>query len=113
MEDQAILIESLYEKAKDYTNTTIEIAKLKALEKTSDVVSSLVPRLIVILFLLIFVIIFNIAISLWLGRLMGETYYGFLAVSGFYILTAAIVHFFLHDSIKTNISNALINRLMN
>jgi hypothetical protein len=113
MEEQAVLMEALYEKARDYTNTTLEIAKLKALDKTSDVISSLVPRIIVWCLLLMFAIIFNIAVSLWLGAIMGQAYYGFLMVSGFYILTAAIVHFLLQPSIKRKISNAIITRLLN
>jgi len=106
-------MEALYEKARDYTNTTIEIAKLKAIEKTSDIISSLVPRLIVLCLLIMFVIVFNIAVSLWLGALMGQAYYGFLVVSAFYILSAAIVHFMISDSIRRNIGNAIISRLLN
>ena len=112
MEDNTVLIESLYEKTKEYANTTIELTKLKALDKTADVVSSLVPRLVLIIFILIFVFILNIAISFWLGELTGKIHYGFFIVAGFYMLIALIVYF-MHPGIKKRISNAIITRLLN
>ncbi len=113
MEEQAIVMESLYEKAKEYASTNIELAKLKAIDKAADVVSALVPRLIVLLALLIFLFIANIAVALWLGLVMGRAWYGFAVVAAFYLLVAAVVHFVMQPSMKKNIANAVIARLLN
>jgi len=43
MESNAKLIEALLEKVSDYGVTSFELVKLKALDKTSDAVSSLIP----------------------------------------------------------------------
>ena len=47
MEDNAKLFESLLERATEYGKTSYELVKLKALDKTSDVVSSFIPHSIV------------------------------------------------------------------
>src|SRR5690606_38962687 len=100
MEEQSTSLESLYEKTKEYVNTNIELAKLKAVDKTSDILSSAVPRIIVGIFLVVFVMVFNIAVSLWLGEILGKSYYGFFTVAGFYLLLALVIHFGLSSTIK-------------
>ncbi len=47
MEDNTRLLESLLERASEYVKTSLELVKLKALDKTTDVVSSLVPHSVV------------------------------------------------------------------
>jgi hypothetical protein len=47
MEENKKLIESLLEKATEYGKTSFELVKLKALDKTSDVVSSFIPHSVV------------------------------------------------------------------
>lgn len=113
MEEQAAVLESLYEKAKEYANTNIELARLKTAGRISDLVSTLVPRLLVLLLLLIFLFIANIALSLWLGDVLGRSYYGFLVVSAFYLVLALAVHFFLSAALKRSIANKLVQRLLN
>ncbi len=112
MEEQPFSPEALYEKAKDYTNTTLELAKLKALDKASDLVSTTVPRVAVIILLLLFAFCANMALSFWLGALTGQTYYGFLIVAGFYLLLALFIHYVLHKSIKRRIANAFIKKIL-
>lgn len=112
-EQQATSLEALYEKTKEYVNTNIDLAKLKAIDKTSDIVSSFVPKLLIAVCLLLFVVGANIALSLWLGDLLGKNYYGFLAVSGFYLLIAIIIHFGLSSTIKKRVANAIVSRLLN
>ena len=59
MEDNAKLIESLIEKATDYGKTTFELAKLKALDKTSDIASSFIPHSAVIILIASFLLFLN------------------------------------------------------
>lgn len=113
MEDKTDLIESLIEKAETYGKTSFEAFKLKTVEKTSDVVSTLVSRGTFILVLSMFTIIINVGFALWLGDILGKTYYGFFCMAGFYGITGIIVYFFLHRWIKKRISNSLIRQILN
>ena len=54
MDEQSGLIESLIEKGEQYGKTTLELLKLKTLDKSADVVSNLVSWLIVVIFAVLF-----------------------------------------------------------
>ncbi len=105
------LIEPLVERVEAYGKTTIELLKLKAIEKTAVIPSLSVFKGIVLLLITIFVVFFNIALSLFIGEEFGKIYIGFLVVSGFYLLLAIIVYAFMHNYIKNYISNLIIKVL--
>jgi hypothetical protein len=65
MEDNAKMIESLLERAFDYGKTSLELAKLKALDKTSEVISTVIPHVFVIVLVASFMLFFN---SLYYGQ---------------------------------------------
>ena len=112
METPANLIESLIERAEVYGKTTYELSKLKLLETTINVVTSLVPRLSVIIMISLFALVLNIGIALFLGELIGKSYYGFFIVAGFYLLAAIVLHFFLHKWTKKPISEFIIKQAL-
>lgn len=105
--------EILYEKAKEYTETSIELYKLNAINTTADVVSSLVSRIVLLIVVSLFTLFVNIAISLFIGEQLGSSYLGFLFVSGFYLTVAIIVQVFNYKLIKKPISNLVIGKLLN
>ncbi len=86
MEASTNLIEPLLQTFKDYGKTSLELVKLKSIDKTADILSTVIARLCFILTLLIFLITLNIAIALWIGDMMGKSYEGFLIVAGFYAI---------------------------
>ncbi|MEP7165608.1 MAG: hypothetical protein ABI741_12985 [Ferruginibacter sp.] len=91
MENQATdHIESLFERAADYVETRIDLYKLKAVDKSSDIISSIVSKVIVVVVFFLFIIIVNIGIALLLGELLGKSYYGFFVLAGFYLITGLI-----------------------
>jgi hypothetical protein len=49
MDNQATTIETLFERAQDYTRTTVELTKLNVIDKSADVLSSLLSRLTVLI----------------------------------------------------------------
>lgn len=112
MEDNASPLETLFEKAKEYSTTTIELLKLNAIDKSADVVSSLVEQLAVFMVVVLFVIIMNIGLSLWIGDLLGKSYYGFFVMGGFYLLIAGLLHAFRDQWIKTPVSNSIIHKML-
>lgn len=106
-------MEALYEKIKEYGLTNVELLKFKAVDKTAAVVASAIARLVTFLFLLMFLLSLNVAVALWIGFLLGKTYYGFLIMAGFYCVGGIIMHLFLRDWLKKRIRNSLINKMLN
>jgi ABC-type dipeptide/oligopeptide/nickel transport system permease component len=90
METPASIIETLFEKAEAYSKTSFELGKLKSVETTSSVVTYLVSRLSVVIMISLFALILNIGIAIWLGKLLGEYYYGFFIVAGFYCVAGIV-----------------------
>ena len=105
-------IDALIEKGEQYGKTTLELLKLKTLDKSSDVASNLVSWLIVFVFAVLFFLIMNIGVALWLGGLMGKSYYGFFAVSGFYALLALIFGIFRKQLVKDPLNNSIIEQVL-
>lgn len=112
MDEQSSLIESLIEKGEQYGKTTIELLKLKTLDKSADVASNLVSWLIVVIFAVLFFLILNIGVALWLGELLGKSYYGFFAVSGFYALLAIVFALFRKQFIKDPVNDSIISQVL-
>lgn len=112
METQQNYIEPLIERAENYGKTSLELIKLKTVEKTADVVSTSVSRGAAILFLTMFTVIINIGIALWLGDVLGKSYYGFFCVAGFYGIVGGVLYFFMHNWIKERVSNSLISQML-
>jgi hypothetical protein len=108
MESNAKLIESLLEKVTDYGVTSFELVKLKALDRTSDAISSFVPHSIVFGLIAVLLLFLNLGIAFWLGDILGKIYFGFFIVAGFYCIVGIVMHFFLHDWLKKIICNFII-----
>lgn len=112
MEKLATNIEMLLEKAQDYTKSSIELLKLNAIDKTADITASITFRLVFGLLVAMFSLFVNIGISLYLGKVLGEVYIGFLIVSGFYLVLAIVLYLFRNQLIKTPITNLVIKKLL-
>jgi len=112
MEDNAKLIESLLEKAADYGKTSLDLIKLKAIDKTTDAASTFIPHSFVFVFIAIFLIFLNLGLAFWLGEILGNIYFGFFVVAGFYGMIGIVLHFFLHKWIKKVICNYLIKNVL-
>jgi phosphoglycerol transferase MdoB-like AlkP superfamily enzyme len=112
MKQQENLIESLIEKGEQYGKTTLELIKLKALDKSADVTSTLVSWLIVVVLIVLFFLILNIGIALWIGELIGKAYLGFFAVAGFYGLLALILGVFREKLVKKPVNNSIISQVL-
>jgi hypothetical protein len=112
MEENTKLLESLLERATEYGKTSFELFKLKTIDKTADVVSSMVPHYVVLVLIATFMLFLNLGVALWLGDVLGKTFYGFLLVAAFYILTSMVVHLFFHNRIKKVVGNYFIKRML-
>jgi hypothetical protein len=112
MEKSKELIEMLIERGEEYGKTTLELVKLKTIDKSSDVISNLVSWLIVILFAVMFFTLLNIAIALWLGEIMDNSSYGFFAVAGFYALLTLVFLIFRKQLVKKPVNNSIVKQLL-
>ena len=112
MEENTSSIESLIEKATEYGKTSFELAKLKALDKTSEVVSSLFSHTLVLVIIASFLLFLSLGLALWLGEILEKIYLGFFIVAAVYALVGILIHFFLHEWIKKCVGNNLIKQML-
>jgi hypothetical protein len=112
MEENTSSIESLYEHIEAYSKTSLELYKLKAIEKTAEVTSSLASNVVVLSVVSFFILFFNIGIAIWLGELCGKIYYGFFIVAAFYALSALVIYSFRNKWIIKPISNTIITQAL-
>jgi phosphoglycerol transferase MdoB-like AlkP superfamily enzyme len=110
MTDTATSIETLFEKAQDYSKTSLELLKLNAIAKSSDVTSTLMARLIIFMVVALSVMIINIGIAFWISDQLGKDWYGFFIVGIFYAIIAILLFVFRHQWIKNPIHNAIIGK---
>ena len=113
MENQVNSLDPLIENAKMYGKTSIELYKLKAIEKTSEISSAFVSRAVAFSALGLFILMVSIGVAFWLGEFMGKVYYGFLCVGGFYGLSGFVLYFFLHRWVKERVNNSIITQMLN
>nr|WP_315142817.1 hypothetical protein [uncultured Flavobacterium sp.] len=113
METKASTIELLFEKAEDYARTTAELTKLTVVDKSADVLSSLLSQMAVGVVVALFSLLINIGISLWLGELLGKTYYGFFIVSSCHLIFAILLYSYKRVWIKMPVSNFIIHKMLN
>jgi hypothetical protein len=112
MDDKQSLIETLFEKTKQYIDTSIELVKLRAIDKISELMANLLSKLAIFLVFIIFFIFANIGLSIWVGEILGKIWLGFFAVSGFYAFIGIMLIIFGKKWLKTPISNFIINNLL-
>jgi hypothetical protein len=112
LDEQSVLFESLFEKGEQYGKTTLELLKLKTLDKSAEVISNMVSWIVVVVFAVLFFLILNIGIALWLGELLGKSYYGFFTVSGFYAVLALVFAIFRKQLIKEPLNNSIITQVL-
>jgi hypothetical protein len=113
MEDKIAFIEPLIERFDAYGKASFALIKLRLVEKTAGVFSTFIARCVVVIVFSMFVVSLNIGVALWLGDLLGKTYYGFFCVAGFYGLIGLILYFFLNNWMKKQLNNSIILQMLN
>jgi hypothetical protein len=113
MENKEKPLETLIERVEAFGKTSIELFKLKTIDKTSEIVSGLASWFVVIILVSMFFMILNIGIALWIGEMLGKSYYGFFILSGFYAVLAIIIQIFSNRWIRKPVRNSIISQLDN
>jgi hypothetical protein len=112
MEDKSKIVDELLGKAAEYGRTEFELIKLKALDKTTDVVSTFIPPLVIIAVASIFMLFLNLGIAFWLGGVFGNIYYGFFAVAAFYGITALVLRLFMYKWLKKRVGDYIVRKVL-
>ena len=105
-------IKDLTEKATDYLDTSIQLAKLKAINKVSSVTSSLVSMIVMPLLILVVIILLSVGCSFWLGKILGAYHYGFFIIGVFLILMIILIYKFRDKWLKVPVANSLIENFL-
>lgn len=112
MENDPTTIEELYYKLKDYGETTVDLLKLKAINKVSGVSSSIITSIILLVLLFLVLICLSIGFALLIGAWLGNAYWGFFIMSALYIIIGLILFAVRKKILKEPISNKLIKELI-
>lgn len=112
MESNTEMIESLLEKTVDYGKTSFQLLKLKTLSKTSDITSTYLSRLVVLIFAFAFILFMSLGLAIWIGEILGNSFYGFFVVGAFFGLIGIIIHFFLHKWLKKILDDYIIQQVL-
>lgn len=113
MEDKALFIDPLVQKAEQYTKTSLELIKLKTIYTTTKVASTVVSRSLFVLAVSMAVTFLTLGAALWLGDVLGKSYYGFFCMALFYVIVGGVLYFYLHNKIKNYVSNSIICETLN
>ncbi|MGE5420368.1 MAG: phage holin family protein [Chloroflexota bacterium] len=105
--------EALLERAEDYTKTSIELIRLKAVDKISDGASSAASKVVALFFFVFFFLMLSVGLSLLLGDLLGKAWYGFMALAGLYGILFAVLFFVKHNWLKKMVGNSIIKSMLN
>ncbi|OYU81191.1 MAG: hypothetical protein CFE23_05335 [Flavobacterium sp. BFFFF1] len=111
MKDKVILIEVLFDKIEQLGKTNIELYKLKAIDKVTDVFASVTSRIIIAASIALFFFLLTIGLSLYIGDLLGKSYYGFFVMAAFYIVVTLILVFVRRKHIELRLNNYIINQI--
>jgi hypothetical protein len=112
MEKSDHQIESLVQRLEVYGKTSLELLKLQAIDKTTDVFSKLIAHIFTTTFYIFSLVFFSISIAIYLGEYYGENYYGFLIVSFFYVALALIMSLF-KKKIKKKVKDLILPHILN
>ncbi len=104
-------VEAIFKDAGRYVEVKAELLKLKASDKAADTGSAIGAILVVGVVLLTGLLLISTGIAFWLGKLLGEVYYGFFIVGGVYLLAGLILYVFRDNIIRTPLYNSIINKL--
>ena len=110
MKNKVILVEMLIEKVEELGKTNLELYKLKAIDKSTDVFASLTTRMVLLSTIALFFFFITIGLSLYIGDLLGKNYYGFFVMAGFYAFIFVLILLF-KNKLESIFNNYLIDQI--
>ena len=111
MMEEKTQIETLVIHLKDYFKENFNLFLLNTYEKISSVVSGITSVLFLASLLAFIFLFISIGLSLWIGKLMGETFAGFFVVGGLYLLIGIIIYANREKWIQVPVINVLLKNI--
>jgi hypothetical protein len=111
MEDTFARVEDLATHVKEYVNNRIASVKLSAAEKSSKLLANIIAMAAVVMVFVFFVVFASIALAYVFAKITGEYYWGFLIVSGIYLLLGTMVWILKEKILRLPIMNAMLQHL--
>jgi hypothetical protein len=112
MENRATTLENLFENLEQFSKTSFELYKLKAIYEIASLTSRLAVRFILTIVVALISLFISIGSALWLGDVLGKSFYGFFIVAFFYILLWVVLFIFRKSSIRQPMSNMIIKSML-
>ncbi|HEY5465334.1 MAG TPA: hypothetical protein VIJ95_18920 [Hanamia sp.] len=111
MESKTTDVEELFNKLKEYIETTADLFKLKGIKKASGFFSTFAVTVIFSALLFLIIMLASIGFALLIGTWLGKTYYGFFVMAGVFIIIGLVLYSRRNKSVKTTVSDRLIKEL--
>lgn len=105
-------IESLLDDTGKYIEAKTELWKLKTADKISENISSIASQVIFLFIISVVIMSLNVGLAIMIGSWMGEVYYGFFVIAGFYTLVGLLLYAARNKIIKTPLYNNIINKIL-
>lgn|SRR5690242_4546532 len=112
MQNDPTAVEELFYKLKDYAETTVDLFKLKAINKVSGFTSTLIVSIILIVLLFVILICLSVGFALLIGSWLGHAYWGFFIMGVLYIIIGLALFAGRKKLLKTPIANKFIKELI-
>ena len=112
MEDQKSDIDILLSDAGDFIETRTRLWTYNGIEILADVSGELVSGLAMIVITSFVVMTFSIGLALLIGYWLGQYFYGFFIMGGFYGIVALIIYARRERWLKDPFSNMLIRKIL-
>jgi hypothetical protein len=113
MPNNSSSLKSLLEKLIEHLETRIDLVRLKTIDKSSEVLSSLISGVAIAVGILLFVFIISVGLALYIGHLLGQLYYGFFILGGFFALVVILLYLFRHKWLKVPVCNMIVKMIFN
>ncbi len=105
-------IDALSDDLKTYFNTNVELVKLQAIDRVSEVGASAISVLIIAVVGLVFLIMASLTLALYLALLLGAYYIGFGIVAGLYLVIGIILLATRQKSLQYPLRDIIVKNAM-
>jgi hypothetical protein len=108
MKDDTTPIGRFFAEVGDYSKIKMELLELYVIEKIAYISSFLIARLVLLLIVVLFFLTISIGFALWIGQLLGRSYYGFFVVGSLYLPVLVLLYIYRDRWIETPVNNSII-----
>jgi hypothetical protein len=112
VQTESHIIDSLFDQIGNYGDTRIEILKLSAVDKASELISFASVRAALYLMVSGAILFSSIAIALLLGEWLGRYSYGFFIVSIAFVLAAILIYVLRDKWIRDPVARLVITKAL-